>query len=643
MKNKKKYCAVSMVVIAMMGVLDPSSAFSAEADFELVPTEAVLTPSEEFDSEEYLLDGIDSNYIKGQVAPTELLRLAETYVDGEMLSPATMDNLWVTDENKDGISDNWNALLYQNERVLPLYTNSESGYYVAYLGSNGEGTFDITDTLVGYNSLSGQVFKSDSDAYHYDKDTNLLYINKIVLDGVAEETKESAEKDGTPILKAQVMYASQSDELSVPTTVNIEGTSSWDAERKIEKTGIAMNDIYSDSISVKIADAGAVDEDDISITGINGLGVSEDIEEHVDYDSDSGILTLNEVSPSSIADIDVKIDNRSGLESFTDGVSNIFVSEAHAADDLYNCTDMCYESMWGNTEDRTFLNLKFDFTPESLPMDFVGAADTGAYQPGEFTTASQSTHPFPAVDGTSKRLASPSLLRIKDGVNGAAQYLADTPDQPFWGYNEADSTKTALVQRLIYTKDGLSLTSKQGNMKLTTKNGVSGLALFCSHIGVVADLNGNFHSTTEDAGIADKNDEIVKVKVIHLSEKGYALVGVVTPTSAGQSGVGFFRASWEGENPEGELNLTKTSNNPNYTSGNAPYTLQGATYGVFTDSKATVPAKDTKSGSNAVLTTTSTGKSNTVTLPCGSYYVKETKAPRGYKLDKTIHPVKVCN
>ena len=90
----------------------------------------------------------------------------------------------------------------------------------------------------------------------------------------------------------------------------------------------------------------------------------------------------------------------------------------------------------------------------------------------------------------------------------------------------------------------------------------------------------------------------------------------------------------------GMLNMKKASSIEAITAGNANYSLEGAQYTVYEDSACTIKAK-TRSGSEAVLTTGAGGVSNTLELETGKYFLKETKAPKGYATDTDVHSIEV--
>ena len=84
---------------------------------------------------------------------------------------------------------------------------------------------------------------------------------------------------------------------------------------------------------------------------------------------------------------------------------------------------------------------------------------------------------------------------------------------------------------------------------------------------------------------------------------------------------------------KGYLTLHKDSSNKTLTDTNDCYSLAGAEYGVYTDSNC--------SNKVATLTTDESGNANTVSLNPGRYYVKETKAPKGYFTDSQVYTADV--
>lgn len=80
-----------------------------------------------------------------------------------------------------------------------------------------------------------------------------------------------------------------------------------------------------------------------------------------------------------------------------------------------------------------------------------------------------------------------------------------------------------------------------------------------------------------------------------------------------------------------KLQLHKSSSNKELTAGNGCYSLSGAEYGIYTDKACTK-----KIGS---ITTNASGYGSYSKYvdASASYYAKETKAPKGYELDKTVY------
>lgn len=84
---------------------------------------------------------------------------------------------------------------------------------------------------------------------------------------------------------------------------------------------------------------------------------------------------------------------------------------------------------------------------------------------------------------------------------------------------------------------------------------------------------------------------------------------------------------------KGKMKLKKASSNPGISDSNPCYSLEGATYGVFSDPGCTKQV--------GTLTCNASGDSNEIDIAPGTYYVKETKAGKSYALDEGIHKVNV--
>lgn len=84
---------------------------------------------------------------------------------------------------------------------------------------------------------------------------------------------------------------------------------------------------------------------------------------------------------------------------------------------------------------------------------------------------------------------------------------------------------------------------------------------------------------------------------------------------------------------KGKLKLKKASSNPGISDNNPCYSLEGATYGVYSDTGCTQQV--------GTLTCNASGDSNVIDIAPGTYYVKETKAGKSYALDEGVHKVNV--
>lgn len=83
----------------------------------------------------------------------------------------------------------------------------------------------------------------------------------------------------------------------------------------------------------------------------------------------------------------------------------------------------------------------------------------------------------------------------------------------------------------------------------------------------------------------------------------------------------------------GSVKVQKSSTNPGLTNNNGNYSLAGAVYTVYRDAGLANIA--------GTLTTDDSGNTGTLTLESGTYYVKETSAPKGFNLDPQTYTANI--
>ncbi|MZK08766.1 hypothetical protein GT580_16300, partial [Dorea longicatena] len=127
---------------------------------------------------------------------------------------------------------------------------------------------------------------------------------------------------------------------------------------------------------------------------------------------------------------------------------------------------------------------------------------------------------------------------------------------------------------------------------------------------------------------AVQNEVYAGAKAFVKANKGRYECGGYIYTGEGQD-IGQFWAKLN----VGNAKVKKTSSNPTVTNGNANYSFEGATFGVYSDKGC--------NSQFATLTADGNGDTKEVEVKAGTVYIKELSAPKGYKLDSTVHALNV--
>ena len=138
----------------------------------------------------------------------------------------------------------------------------------------------------------------------------------------------------------------------------------------------------------------------------------------------------------------------------------------------------------------------------------------------------------------------------------------------------------------------------------------------------------NVRASYNEISQAVQNEVYAGAKAFVKANKGRYECGGYIYTGEGQD-IGQFWAKLN----VGNAKVKKTSSNPTVTDGNANYSFEGATFGVYSDKSC--------NSQLATLTADGNGDTKEVEVKAGTIYIKELSAPKGYKLDSTVHALNV--
>ena len=94
---------------------------------------------------------------------------------------------------------------------------------------------------------------------------------------------------------------------------------------------------------------------------------------------------------------------------------------------------------------------------------------------------------------------------------------------------------------------------------------------------------------------------------------------------------------------KGSAQVKKVSSAPEMTNGNSCYSLEGATYWIYTSEAAAKARGDAGRVIDVTLITDAKGDSNTIQLDPGTYYMIEVEAPRGFKRSDDVIPFTITS
>lgn len=214
-------------------------------------------------------------------------------------------------------------------------------------------------------------------------------------------------------------------------------------------------------------------------------------------------------------------------------------------------------------------------------------------------------------------------------TNTSATYnVVCVPDVVASNYQRISGTITvsavAPTGTLSFSKSSANTAITNGNSNYTLANAIYGIWRDANitdgtNLGFTVDSNGYSSPVALKPGTYYIKEQV--------PPKGYVLDTKVYPVVITAGKTTSLKVS---EVPKtASINLNKTSSNTELTTENNGYTLKGAVYTVYTDENCTKSFK--------TMTTDENGKATLSGLPLNKYWVKETTASHGYKLDTKVY------
>ena len=471
--------------------------------------------------EGYIRDHADVQYVGegDELTRADVLTVTTSVVDGGKLPDATLDKLWA-DEDGDGFSEHWDALLSQPVSHAVLFeVDPDADYYVGWAGADIANA-KLTDWGASENNADAKM----REGFIVDEATGLVYVPKsytelndkgepIVATSRIQLVYTTSDK------AAEVSFDFNSSATDVRGDVAGKGKVSFPVSAASTKVTLATDDVALESLTGRTID---------SVT-VNGIEYTPDMGMW-QYDAETGSLEFA-MAPAGIHAMNVKMS-----DNFGKGVASFFrMPEPRMS--VNNIGTWEFKSApWAGMTFRT---------------GGKNIYDGGRTRPG---------YHLPAVENPSGGKYEDKTIRQAMGWQAVDLNALVAGNNTIVRYAEIPPQDT-------------------GTVKI---NQQTNLALTCGHVGVGVnfenDPNANIKGD-EDGDGGEYTDQYGQHVRIFSVSGGEAIIGVVNPTSHSQAGGGFFRITWRVI--AGHISVHKSSANPGITDGNDCYSLEGAEFTVY--------------------------------------------------------------
>ena len=544
---------------------------------------------------EILLNADRSKVGEGtSVIAKDIVTVANTLINMRKTKARTLDELW-KDRDGDGESDDWMAMEFQFDTVVPLYeVNENAEYYVAKPNLAKGENYQLLQYLIGDSNMSGTKLNNVS----YDKKTGLLYVPKRIL--FPNDPKYKTDKPIGRIGRTRIQFLvglnKPIKETKAEVKVKIDSEDS--VKGSITKSGKAeVNAMANDTKIVLAKDEDAknsIKANSIDEIRINGHKVNLD---NAKYYEKEGVLELP-IKPVNTDTIEIKLSN-----SIVKDVKNVIGSIIEPT--------ISFAANNGPLDARAFISEWFYFDTSPRAGDVWKLAGTNIYRDAGGSPIYEKVYPsnkFGSDSGVYEAIR--KILNntfTNYDIQSIEREIGTGVDRGF-NYYLRHSTILADTYGSRHAQSGASLTI----------NNNFNLSLHCAHVGVKT--NFEWGNKNVDGAGKEWDNAGTYIRLIDTDGQSWALFGIISPTQKTQAGVGFFGVHIRVKPPTEKtygFSIKKTDKNTGET-------LRGATFKVEPISV---------SGTNPGTITQTTGYSGVVNfsgLPRGTYRVSEVSAPSGY-------------
>ena len=469
--------------------------------------------------ESYVKGHADAKYVGDgdELTRADVLTVTTTVIDGNKLPTGTLDALWA-DDNGDGMSDHWDAMLSQAISHAVLFeVDPKADYYVGWAGADISGA-KLTEWLAAENNADANM----REGFIVDESSGLVYVPK----SYTEKNDE-----GQPIIESsriQLVYTTSDKDAEVSFDFN---SSVSDVTGDVAGKGKVSVPVTSAITRVTLANDGSAQE---SINGrtidsvtVNGIEYTPDMGMW-QYDSETGALEFG-MAPAGIHAMSVKMSDNIGKD---------------------------IASFFRMPEPRMSINNIGTFEFKSAP--WVGQT---------FRTSGTNWYKGSGAD--------PGY--IHPAVEGNGGWERKTAQQAM-GWQSVDLSQLAITGSGLERNCEIPA-QDTGTVKTSSE---IRLALMCAHAGINPNFENDPNYNNKGDNDGDGNiwsDHYGQHFRVFQVSAGRAIVGVTVPTMYTQSGAGFYEIDWRVV--AGKLSIHKSSANPGITDGNDCYSLEGAEFTVY--------------------------------------------------------------